>query len=117
MVSVGFSTLVAGITTGDPAATEAAYSKLMDIEQNTLRVVERVADDARNDAVRSANAWETPVAGLAQAFANFWGSIYASIMEGEYEAAKSRLMSADGYFYSGSLLLLLVVFFLVVVAS
>jgi hypothetical protein len=70
MVSVGFSTLVAGITTGDPAATEAAYSKLMDIEQNTLRVVERVADDAR-DAVRSTNAWETPVAGLAQAFANF----------------------------------------------
>jgi hypothetical protein len=117
MAAVGFSTLVSGIASGDPAETEAAYSKLMDIEQNTLRVVERVADDARDDAVRGANAWETPVAGLAQAFAKFWGSMYASVMEGEYAAVKSRLTSADGYFYSGGLLLMLVVVFLVIVAS
>lgn len=112
-----FATLVGDITAGTPEDTEAAYGKLMATEQNTLRVVERVADDARQDAVRQANAWETSVSGLSAAFVKFWGSVYVSVMEGDMDVAKARLASPDGYFYTGGLLLVLALVFLIVVSS
>lgn len=117
MSHADFPKLVADIVGGGSTDTDAIYGKLMATEQNTLRVVERVADDARQDAVRRTNAWEMPVAGLARTFAQFWGSVYSSVMEGDMDAAKGRLSSPDGYFYSGALLLLLVVMFLIFVSS
>lgn len=112
-----FTTLVGDITAGTPEDTEAAYSKLMATEQNTLRIVERVADDARQDSVRQANAWETSVSQLAAAFAKFWGQVYVSVMEGNMDTVKARLTSPDGYFYTGGLMLLLALLFVVIVSS
>jgi hypothetical protein len=93
MVSVGFSTLVAGITTGDPAATEAAYSKLMDIEQNTG--VERVATMPAMTRFVAQTHGRLPSRGWHR---RIWVPYTLPSWRGEYEAAKSRLMSADGYF-------------------
>lgn len=80
---------------------DEVYGSLMTNEANTLRIIERVAEDSRRDAVSGSDVWNMSVKRLLDEFISFWMSLYAYAMKGDTDMMMAKVRSPTGMFHIG----------------
>jgi hypothetical protein len=95
------------------ADVDEVYADLMAKEANTLRIVERVAADARRDVLRDGDVWNTSIRSLLDRYVDFWAGLYGAMMRKEQQLAMLRIRSPDGMFNVGITVLLVTVVLLI----
>jgi hypothetical protein len=68
-------------------------------EANTLRIIERVAEDTRRDTISNNDVWNMSVKRLLDEFISFWIGLYAYAMKGDMELMLAKVRSPTGMFY------------------
>jgi hypothetical protein len=111
MEYAAFDRLVKRVESG---ADEEVYKDLLATETNSLRIVERVSEDRRQQGIAGSDAWQLPVAALAAAYVRFVRDLHKRLTKGDREGALELLRSPDGMFHAGITLVALAVLALLV---
>ena len=80
---------------------DEVYGTLMSNEANTLRIVERVAEDSRRDTISSNDVWNMSIKRLLDEFISFWMTLYSYSMKGERDMLMAKVRSPTGMFHVG----------------
>jgi hypothetical protein len=92
---------------------DEAYADLMAREENTLRVIERVADDARRESIQASDILSMSLASVAKAAVDFWSDVYVHLMRQDTALAMQLLRSSNGLIQVGIVTILAVITLLI----
>jgi hypothetical protein len=105
MEHVAFENITKAITSGD--SVDDVYHDLMTTEANTLRLVERIADDNRSDALARVDIAALSLTQALTGFGSFWSDIYDKLMKGDTESAMREFRTPAGMLNLGMALVLI----------